>query len=74
MEGILFDLYYSAVHRNEELEQTVEELQNDLNQARNEITLLNNQNDMLQRNIDIVCKVNIMLKHALNEVKNNDNT
>lgn len=45
MEDILFDLYYSVAHRNEELEQTIEELQNDLNQARNEIKLLNKQID-----------------------------
>lgn len=47
MDDILFDLYYSSVHRNEELEQTIEELQNDLKQAQNEIKLLNNQTDKL---------------------------
>ena len=47
MEDILFDLYYSSVHRNEELEQTIEELQNDLQQARNEIMLINKQIDKL---------------------------
>lgn len=45
MEDILFDLYYSSAHRNEELEQTIEELQNDLKQAQNEIKLLNKQID-----------------------------
>lgn len=38
MEDTLFELYYSQVHRNEEL-------QNDLNQATNEIKLLNKQLD-----------------------------
>ena len=47
MEDILFDLYYSSAHRNEELEMTIEELQNDLKQARNEIRLLNKQIDKL---------------------------
>lgn len=73
MEDILFDLYYKQAHRNEELEQTIEELQNDLKQAHNEIILLNKQRDMMQRNINILCKENIMLRHELNEVKNNDN-
>ena len=45
MDDILFDLYYSAVHRNEELEQTIEELQNDLQQATNEVSILNRQLD-----------------------------
>lgn len=69
----IFDLYYRSAHRNLELEQTNEELQNDLQQARNEIKLLNKQRDMMQRNIDILCKENIMLRHALNEVISNDN-
>lgn len=94
MEDILFDLYYKSAHRNEELEQTIEELrgklkyrrnenitlagennklQDDLKQARNEIRRLNNQIDNLQRNVGYLCEENIMLKHELNEVKNNDN-
>lgn len=44
----------------------------DLKQARNEIRRLNNQVDNLQRNIGYLCEENIMLRHELNEVKNND--
>ena len=45
MDDILFDLYYSAVHRNEELEETIDELQTKLQQATNEVSILNRQLD-----------------------------
>ena len=59
MEDTLFELYYSQVHRNEEL-------QNDLRQARNEIKLLNNQLDMLQRNVGYLCEENRKLRDTIN--------
>ncbi len=66
MEDILFDLYYKQAHRNEELEQTIDELQNDLKQARNEIKLLNNQKDNLQRNVGYLCEENRKLRDTIN--------
>lgn len=59
MEDTLFELYYSQVHRNEEL-------QNDLHQATNEIKLLNNRVDNLQRNIGYLCEENIKLRDTIN--------
>ena len=80
MEDNLFELYYSQVHRNEELERTIEELQgalkyrknenenlqNDLQQATNKIKLLNNQIDNLQRNVGYLCEENIKLRDTIN--------
>lgn len=66
MEDILFDLYYSSVIRNLELDQTIEDLQNDLKQARNEIKLLNNQIGNLQRNIGYLCEENRKLRDTIN--------
>lgn len=69
MDDILFDLYYSAVHRNEELEQTIEELQNDLNQAQNEIKLLNKQIDkLIVENNDLKLRHKMLVKSLLNQL------
>lgn len=67
MDDILFDLYYSSVHRNEELELTIEELQNDLKQAQNEVKLLNKQCDkLIAENNDLKHRRKILVKHLLN--------
>ncbi len=66
MENILFDLYYKQVHRNEELELTIEELQNDLKQEHNEIKLLNKQIGNLQRNVSYLCEENRKLRDTIN--------
>lgn len=69
MEDILFDLYYSSAHRNEELEQTIEELQNDLKQARNEIKLLNNQIDkLITENNQLKLQNKMLTKIGLNSI------
>lgn len=87
MEDILFDLYYKQAHRNEELEQTIEELEQTNARLSHKIEKQNQKIGDMQKEIkrlhqvfDIkdnarceLVKENIMLRHALNEVKNNDN-
>lgn len=69
MDDILFDLYYSSVHRNEELELTIEELQNDLKQAQNEIKLLNKQIDnLITENNQLKLQNKMLIKIGLNSV------
>lgn len=87
MEDILFDLYYSSVLRNLELDQTIEGLQGELKYRKNEnlnlhkenqyferrIDDLKKENNNLRRNIEYLCDENVRLRHEINEVQNNDN-
>lgn len=49
MDDILLDLYYSSVHRNEELELTIEELQKELRYRKNEIREMQSTIDSLDK-------------------------
>lgn len=64
MEDILFDLYYKSAHRNEELEQTIEELQGKLKYRRNENIRLAEENKKLKKEIDRL--------HEVIDIKDNE--
>lgn len=64
MEDILFDLYYKSAHRNEELEQTIEELQGKLKYRRNENIRLAEENKKLKKEIERL--------HEVIDIKDNE--
>ena len=69
MDDILIDLFYRSVHRNEELEQTIEERQNDLKQAQNEIKLLNKQIDnLIEENKQLKFRNKMLTKIGFNSI------
>lgn len=70
MEDTLFELYYSQVHRNEELEQTIEELQDELKYRKNENLNLYKENQYFEIRIDDLKKENKELQTELSDSKN----
>ena len=49
MEDILFDLYYSSVHRNEELEDTIEDQEETIHELQSVLKFRNNENKELYK-------------------------